>query len=788
MSLRLKLVVLFLVTTLVPFFVIGTLTFLDFQTTLESFQIQKLDTLANIQKNRVLQLLDSYNERLALITSDLALASDVDAYNTSKSKDAISGINKDISETKKSSASIEDIHIVGLDGHIIASTNPELVGVDYSQNRAFTLGEEKNDTSQLFKTPTGEMRVYLVGPLSFQGKKVGVIMVESITKDLSDLFHDYTGLGETGDWGLSTKTSDNKGLLIVPSKYETRPDAPLTITFNLDSKLPAAQAVQGKEATFRDTVDFRGKKVLTATRYIADRDWGIVAKIDQDEAFAPVQAIFSQLVFFIALLIVFVIFLGSFFSQVIIAPIRKLSGVARKLEQGDFDVRSAATSKDEIGQLSRTFNEMASRLKDLYAGMEEKVSKRTRELNTKVQELEQAKKAMVNVLQDLETSKIITEREKAKDEALLQGIGEGLVFVDTNGVVQLMSQVAERMLGWMQSEIVGKKFIDIVKMEDEYGHMVEHSARPIVRTLSEGNGTVLSGLDDTLYYVRKDGTKFPIGATVTPVMLGGKITGAIEIFRDMSEVRAIERSKSDFVTLASHQLRTPISATNWFTEMLLNGDAGPISDSQREYLNEISESTSRMEGLINELLNASRLELGAITVEPKLVNITQTSHQILSEQIGRLRAAKTINAKEQYELTDPIVPCDESLLRIVFENLCSNACKYTPDGGTITVSMRRTDATFPHGAGILISVADTGYGIPKDQQEKIFTKLFRAENIKDKDTNGTGLGLYITRLVVRHVGGSMWFESVENRGSTFYVLLSPDGMRASSGGKKLIVQ
>lgn len=251
---------------------------------------------------------------------------------------------------------------------------------------------------------------------------------------------------------------------------------------------------------------------------------------------------------------------------------------------------------------------------------------------------------------------------------------------------------------------------------------------------------------------------------------------------DVSEEKEMDRAKSEFVSLASHQLRTPLTAINWYTEMLLSGDGGTISEEQRSYLEEVHTSNRHMVDLVNSLLNVSRIELGNLMIVPDPVNLPEVLEEIV--RVHRV----IINSKKikfSYKISKKIPKeflADKRLLGIVFQNILSNAINYTPDKGSINLSLGLSKDE----KNILFKVSDTGHGIPRNQQNKIFTKLFRADNAQKIDTNGSGLGLYIVKSIVDKSGGEIWFESTEGKGTTFYVLLPLKGMKKIDGSKTLL--
>jgi len=225
-------------------------------------------------------------------------------------------------------------------------------------------------------------------------------------------------------------------------------------------------------------------------------------------------------------------------------------------------------------------------------------------------------------------------------------------------------------------------------------------------------------------------------------------------------------------------LRTPLSAVNWYTEMLLAGDAGKINKTQKQYLKEVYNSNKRMVELVNALLNVSRIDLGTFAIHPELCDIKKIADSVLSELTHAIEAKK-MKIKKSYDKKLPKMNVDQKLIRIIFQNLLTNAIKYTPEGGKVFVSIEKQNDD------ALIKVSDTGYGIPKKDQPKIFEKLFRSDNIRSKETDGTGLGLYIIKSILEYSGGKISFESEENKGTTFFVTIPLSGMKAKEGNNDL---
>jgi len=374
--------------------------------------------------------------------------------------------------------------------------------------------------------------------------------------------------------------------------------------------------------------------------------------------------------------------------------------------------------------------------------LEEKIAERTREL-----EIANAKLA----------------QEKAEEEALLSSIGEGIIATDQEGKIIVINNRAEKMLGWKAKEVIGKPYFDIVPMEDEQGNSVPKDNRLVSLALASGK-IVSTMLPVRYYYVRKNKSRFPIGSTVSPVVLNGKIIGAIALFRDVTAGKTIDRAKSEFVSLASHQLRTPLSIISLYGELVLSGADGALNRKQKQYLQEIQIANKRMSDLITALLNVSRIDMGTLAVESKPTNLISVATSVIQEiQPEILR--KNHRFVKTYDEKLPIVFTDPRLTRNVLQNLLSNAVKYTPKHGSLALNIKRRKND------VMITVQDSGIGIPKNQHSKVFTKLFRADNAQEKEADGTGLGLYIVKSFVDQLGGTVSFKSRENKGAAFFVTL-----------------
>jgi len=380
----------------------------------------------------------------------------------------------------------------------------------------------------------------------------------------------------------------------------------------------------------------------------------------------------------------------------------------------------------------------------------------------------------------LENEKMQLAKVKAEDEAMLDNIADGVIAVDSRGKIVLINRAAQTMLQCGSEESLGKKWAEVLLREDKEGKPLPPGHGAIAKALSDGTVTNSPGV-----YIRKDKVKFPVFRTVSPVILNGETIGAINVFRDITKEDEIDRSKSEFVSLVSHQLRTPTTAISWFSKMLLNQEVGEVNSEQKRYLQNIYDGNKRMIELIGSLLDVSRIELGTFPINPEVVSLPDVCNNVIAELKSQIEAKK-ITIAPKYQPALPKILADPKLIYIIFQNLLTNAVSYSHPKGKIEVGVsikRDKDEDYYQ-----ISVKDTGIGISTTEKDQIFTKLFRTDSAKVMISEGMGLGLHIVKSILARTGGVIWFESEENKGSTFYVKLPLGGMKQQEKGKPPVVE
>ncbi len=374
--------------------------------------------------------------------------------------------------------------------------------------------------------------------------------------------------------------------------------------------------------------------------------------------------------------------------------------------------------------------------------------------------------------------------EQALDKVFLSSIGDGLIVTDDQGKIVLVNRSAEDLLGLRLSDVLGKYVVDAITMVQSNGAPLAPEQRPIYLATSSGQKVISTSLTAAAYYFERADSKarFPAAVTAAPVVVNKKIIGAVVTFRDITHEKEVDEAKTEFVSLASHQLRTPLTAINWYIEMLLSGDAGPLTDEQKSFLQEVYKGSNRLIQIVNEFLNVSRLESGRLKIVPKPLDIALFVNDIIKEVEPLARARNCTISFTKPAPTLPFIPLDGILMRQVVHNLLTNALRYSPEGKcTVAVKLEKGQAR-----DFVISVHDDGIGIPADVQPRIFEKFFRTENAIHAVTDGSGIGLYISKMIAEASNCKIWFESVEKKGTTFYVSIPLSGSTHRGGDRELI--
>ena len=373
----------------------------------------------------------------------------------------------------------------------------------------------------------------------------------------------------------------------------------------------------------------------------------------------------------------------------------------------------------------------------------------------------------------LQASKAIVYVEGVGSYALNQSLKQSLTKNDTSKITDYLHTSTHHDKGSIVSldDVTSNELIrDLIK--NEYTLMVKinntKNQKGFVLIGTKRSGTLYGSADIGLINILTDQFTLALDNALQyseirafNITLNDKIDTATKELRKTNEkLKALDEAKDEFISMASHQLRTPLTSVKGYVSMVLEGDAGKISAQQKQLLEQAFTSSQRMVYLIADLLNVSRLKTGKFIIESKPTLLTD----VVESEIGQLKeSAKAHNLELLFIKPEnfPSLNLDETKTRQVIMNFMDNAIYYTPAGGHIRVELNATDKVIEY------KVIDDGLGVPKSEQHHLFTKFFRAGNAKKARPDGTGLGLYMARKVIIAQGGSIIFESKEGKGSTF---------------------
>jgi two-component system phosphate regulon sensor histidine kinase PhoR len=399
------------------------------------------------------------------------------------------------------------------------------------------------------------------------------------------------------------------------------------------------------------------------------------------------------------------VFLAIFIAERTVRPVRRLTRVANRLAEGDLNARLFPTTRDEVGQLTQAFNEMAEQLRDKV---------------------------------------VVLAAERGRLAAVLEHMADGVLITDDNGRVQLINPAAAQLLNTDEETALGLSYAQVVR---------HHQLIELWRRCQERGEEQVEAME--ISYER-----LFLQAIVTPFQQA-EADGYLVILQDLTRIRRLETVRRDFISNISHELRTPLAGLKALVDTLRDGAMQDPPAAQR-FLNRMENEVDVLTQMVQELLELSRIESGQVPLRL----IPTSVPEILVPPIERLRPqAERAQLEINVELSPslPLVLADLERIRQVATNLVHNAIKFTPAHGTITVLAESTEDE------VIISVSDTGVGIPADDLSRIFERFYKAD--RARSGGGTGLGLSIAKHIVQGHGGRIWAKSVEGQGSVFYFAL-----------------
>ncbi len=352
-----------------------------------------------------------------------------------------------------------------------------------------------------------------------------------------------------------------------------------------------------------------------------------------------------------------------------------------------------------------------------------------------------------------------------RSEIVINAIGDGVMAIDSLGIVQLINPAAQQILGWGKQDALMLNYKSILQLTDLNNKALDVANDPILQVLNT-NQQIRS---KTLTIVTKSGKKIITSLVVSPI--GNAGSGIITVFRDMTKEKAEEREQAEFISTASHEMRTPVASIEGYLGLALNPNTATIDAKARDFIMKAHEAAQHLGRLFQDLLDVSKSEDGRMTSLQKVVDIIPFADTIVqglqakATEKGLVLTFNPTSSNAQKTIT-PVyfVNQDNDHIREVLDNLIENGIKYTLTG-EVSVDVTGSDDK------VVISIKDSGLGIPTEDLPHLFQKFYRVDNVDRQQIGGTGLGLYLSRRLAEAMQGRLWVESVHGQGSTFFLEL-----------------
>lgn len=723
---------------------------------LEQNTLSNLNSVASAKAGEVTLFFEKFKARTSDWSTDGFIRSEFEAILADDDKERARDLGTYIKEKKQ--VIDQDIiitDIFDIDGTVVVSTDKSRIGhrepsieelnheYNFDKAKSASFGEvlisslihEGDEAGHFDGVPMWHLDTPIISLKS--GDVIGVMVNHVLGEKLEELLFTEREIGLvqqvlTMKETLEVYLVNKEKMMVTPSRFVAN------AVLNQKVETEAVnKCIEKKEVTLGIYDDYRGVSVLGSSVCI-NHNWVLLVEIDKSEVFKGLDKIVIDVLFISMIIMLVALILALVLTRGIVNPIERLAVVVNRIASGDFSQRVEVKSGDEIGEFAEAMNNMEDKLEQSYANLKAE----TIISQSRAEELDKFRLA-VDSASDL------------------------ITITDSDGTILYVNKSIESVTGFNLEEVIGKNPSLWGKQMSVEFYEKMWDAIKIKKMVFACEVT----------NKKKNGDLYVSELSIAPLVgEDGEVDFFVGIERDVTKLKEVDKAKNEFISLASHQLLTPLTTISWFTETLLRGLANKIEEKDKKYLNDIYRINKSMIELVRALLDVSRIELGVFAIEPEPVNLVIVIDDVLKEAMQKIETKK-IKITKNYAETSTM-DLDPNLIKIIMQNLINNAIKYTPENGSLELTVEKTDHK------ILIKVKDSGYGIPKDLHLKVFSKFFRSPNIKQKE-EGTGLGLYIVKSIIDHSGGKVWFDSEENEGSTFYVEFPVEGMRKKEGEKKL---
>ncbi len=591
---------------------------------------------------------------------------------------------------------------------------------------------ESKSLKSAIKGTTAPSQLYYAGPqqspyfdlffpiFSNKASVVGVIKTQISLENLWDII---SKVGDNED-GIAYVVND-QGLLIAHPNHAFLKERPNLSSRNVISQLLQNPSLSQTQGDFH----YQNEKhvdVLAKAVKVPELNWIVVFEQPTSEALSVVTAITNLLLFSYTGLFIFVFILLIVFSVNITNPIKELQKATKLLQSGELSTRTAIRSGDEIEDLGNAFNQMASGLQDSFHA--------------------------------LELSQISVSSERNKLAVILASISDALLAIDLEQRVILFNKAAEKLTGYTEKEVLQKKIDEVITLYDTSSQVIPVAQYSPIAA-SQQAGKIYA--NPSVKLVSGGRSEKQVSITTGQIVESHQANvGAIITLHDITQEHELEKMKLDFVSMAAHELRTPLTSIQGYLDVLYKEIKESLNTNQQLFFERIKASSERLQFLIENLLNVSRIERGQLTSSLQPINLEPIIDQVVSDLANRAREKQLSLLFTAPQSPLPSVIADQSRIQEVLANLISNAIQYT-DTGSVTISLEQ------QGNEVITHIQDTGIGIPEESLPHLFTKFFRVKDSLVQGRKGTGLGLYITKSIIEQHHGRIWVKSVAGKGSVF---------------------
>ncbi len=741
MKIYVKITLAFLLICLVPLITITIFTNLLAKETISRQILNHLESVASIQHARIHMVVDKYHERLTLVSSKTELRISLDKYIKGKNRFDQEEMKRNLLDTRSALNGFQNIDILSPDGEVVTSTNEEKIGANHVNEEFFVRGLVEQNIDMLFLDENRNLKVHFSGPIFMEDKLIGVVVIEATTRSIISMVKDYSGLGETGETLLAKRDENGDALFITPLRFDA--DAVLSKRVSKEAlELPITQALLGNEQLFTDSIDYRGEPVLAATRYVEDMDWGLVVKIDKAEAFAPVAGLRNSLILITVIASIAILFVSLYTARNITRPITVLTRTAIEISGGNLSRRVEVTSKDEIGLLAQSFNQMTKNLTEARDRLEKKVKQRTAKLEKEIADHKQAEEEL---------------REKEEfNFALFQHSPIQTIVVDHEGRV-IKTNMAKRKSGDKVPSIG-----DVMYKDYAVKHEIDMHSE-LMKCIKNGRTKMFPELKYDDKFLNISIASFPKGAIIT----SQDITEQKQAEKEQERLQAqlIHSEKMAGIgTLASgiaHEFNNLIHIMRGHAEF---AQSTKKAEDTEEALDVVLKTSDEVAKIVGDLLTFAREEPSK--KEKESSDITESIEGVFSLMEEYLRK-QNIDIVRKYGRT-PRIEMNKGQMQQVFLNIVNNARDaMLPKGGKLEIETKQLNEN------IEVSISDTGKGIEKENLDKLFEPFYTTKRTDEEDNEfqGTGLGLSVSYGIVKRHGGTIKVRSNVNKGSTFIINL-----------------